>query len=203
MKPRMNRTSIVIILAFTIIELHAQMLPKENGISVSKDTTELKLNNKAILELQNYFEQEISIAPFARVKIEKTEEAKHERLHFNFAPNNIYLRQPIYEQIRIANFLLRQETQSVHPSHIFNKYFYCTYTINRKMKFYIKGNFDLLRLYSETLPNNSQSVYLGAGLSFKLKEQESLDLGIKYALEPKHAQQRQKWNSLMDCTLHF
>lgn len=76
--------------------------------------------------------------------------------------------------------------------------------LSKGVRVYVKGRFDAQGAGSPTAcPARDRPMYVGAGLSFRLKERETLDVGVKYALDPAHDGRTRKWNSLMDCTLHF
>lgn len=188
------------------ITLQAQN--RENDTLEEKLVVPFELNQEAINDMQRSFRQSSYDIPlfstFQQEPIFETSMYKN-NFHPIFLFSNTKESLPLYERIQTHFFQFQVKTSYDNSPYVMQKKMFLSFSLTDKISFYINGELDWIRQSPVYLPADIQPMSFGTGVSFKLKDQKSLDVGVKcqYTRGTKYSDIYKKWDSLMDCTLHF
>ena len=204
------KSIIIIILSALTVTVQAQI--SENvPLPEKKDSLSFKLNDKVLQDLQHSFELlsppvhnskielKINLQDYPKIKISNNFHCSTSLL------SNAKMGFPKYEQIRTNCFLLQIQTNYIGSPYLLQKQLSLSFPLNDRIAFYVKGSFDWLRQCPVYLSGFIQPINLKTGLSFQLKGENILDLGVKhqYTIGEKRLEIYHQWNTTADCTLHF
>lgn len=188
------------------ITMRAQSQQKD--VLIEKQNAPLELNQEALYDMQRsfrHFSYDMPLYLFSQQEHPLVIKKCNNFIFSTLLLSNTKTKFPTYEQAQIHFSRIQVWTNYEHSPYLMQKKLSFSFPLTNKISFYVNGEFDWGRKQPIYIPASIQPLSFGTGLSFKLNGEKTMDVGVKcqYTRGQKLSDVYKKWDSLMDCTLHF